>query len=231
MKELVFIKKENVFTTSLSVAEVFKKQHKNVIQAIENAVDDLQQINGLKNQLVKKSFVKSAYKDKKGEMRPMYYLDRDAFSFVVMSFTGVKAAEWKWSYIQAFNAMEDTLRQILAERQTPEWQEARNESKIATRRLTDAIKNFLVPMAIKQGMNPEKEKFLYNNYNRLINKLIGVKADSRDLLTSAQIFEMDRLSNVAGNLIKRYVAKEFEYHEVYFNVRDYLLEYVKISMM
>lgn len=231
MKDLVFIKKEQVFTTSLKVAEIFEKKHKNVIQTIENSISNLQQINGLKNQPVKKSFVKSSYKDAKGEMRPMYYLNRDAFSFVVMGFTGAKAAEWKWNYIQAFNQMENALSKILAERQTTKWQQARLDSKISTRRMTDAIKNALIPLALKQGMDEKKINFLYNNYNRLINKCAGVKADSRELLTSKQLYEMDKMSNIAGILIEKYVVQEIDYHEIYFKVKDYLFDYVKISMM
>ena len=226
MKELVFIKKDKVFTTSLKVAEVFEKRHNNVIRDIENAISNL-----LKFEHVKKSFVKSSYKDAKGEMRPMYYLNRDAFSFVVMGFTGAKAAEWKWNYIQAFNKMEDALNKLLAERQTPEWQSARLDVKIATRKMNDAIKNFLIPLALKQGMDEKKKNHFFNNYNRLINKCVGVKADSRDILTAEQLFEMKKMSNIAGTLIEKSAAQEIDYHEIYFNVKDYLKKYAEISML
>ena len=39
-------------------------------------------------------------------MNPMYYINRDGFVFLVMGFTGRKANEWKWKYIEAFNQME-----------------------------------------------------------------------------------------------------------------------------
>ena len=97
--------------------------------------------------------------------------------------------------------------------------------------MTDAIKNFLIPLALKQGMDEKKKDFLYNNYNRLINKCVGVKSDSRDLLTESQLYEMKKMSNIAGTLIEKYVAQEIEYHEIYFNVKDYLKKYVEISMM
>ena len=37
-------------------------------------------------------------------------MNRDGFSLLVMGFTGKKALEWKIKYIQAFNAMEEELR-------------------------------------------------------------------------------------------------------------------------
>ena len=41
-------------------------------------------------------------------------MTRDGFSFLVMGFTGAKAAHWKEKYIEAFNAMEAELRAPLA---------------------------------------------------------------------------------------------------------------------
>lgn len=56
------------------------------------------------------AFIKSNYKDKKGEMRPMYYLNRDAFFQVALGFTGKEASKLRWNFIQTFNAMEKTLK-------------------------------------------------------------------------------------------------------------------------
>ena len=39
----------------------------------------------------------------------MYYINRDGFVFLVMGFTGKKANEWKWKYIEAFNQMESYI--------------------------------------------------------------------------------------------------------------------------
>lgn len=107
--DLVVLTNDQVLTTSLKVAEYFGKQHKNVMQAVERCIDNLIKINGLNFQPVKNGFIAGSYRDSKGEERPLYYLNRDAFTFVVMGFTGEKAAAWKWRYIQAFNRMEEEL--------------------------------------------------------------------------------------------------------------------------
>ena len=39
----------------------------------------------------------------------MYWMDRDGFTFVAMSLTGKKAAQFKEKYIAAFNVMEKKL--------------------------------------------------------------------------------------------------------------------------
>jgi ribosome maturation protein Sdo1 len=43
------------------------------------------------------------YQDGKGEARPAYEMTKDGFIFVVMGFTGAKAAATKEAYINAFN--------------------------------------------------------------------------------------------------------------------------------
>ena len=66
----------------------------------------------------------------------MYLMNRDGFMFVVMGFTGEKAAQLKWNYIQAFNAMEAAL----AERKSEQWQEIRSATKGGYKDLSEAVK-------------------------------------------------------------------------------------------
>ena len=90
--------------SSLSVAEHFEKQHKNVLRQIDALKADLgADFNGL-------NFAPVAYLDAKGESRPSYNLSRDGFTLLAMGFTGKKALAWKVRYIEAFNAMEAQLR-------------------------------------------------------------------------------------------------------------------------
>ena len=55
--------------TSLEIAELTGKQHKNVMQAIRNMEPAWEKVNGLKFQLVE-------YRDQKGELRPCYQLTK-----------------------------------------------------------------------------------------------------------------------------------------------------------
>lgn len=67
MNELVIMHDKQAVTTSLVLAEVFEKQHKNVIQAIEAKIEPAE------NQArYKRMFYEGIYTDKKGEQRKMY---------------------------------------------------------------------------------------------------------------------------------------------------------------
>ena len=53
-------------------------------------------------------FYETTYENR-GKQYPMYLMNRDGFSLLVMGFTGKDALEWKVKYIQAFNEMEQKL--------------------------------------------------------------------------------------------------------------------------
>lgn len=103
MKQEVQLKVENgkILVSSRVVAEDFGKQHKNVLQSIENLVAE--------NSATKNMFIESAYPNR-GKMYKEYLLTRDGFSLLVMGFTGKEALQWKLKYIEAFNKMEEALK-------------------------------------------------------------------------------------------------------------------------
>lgn len=105
MEDLVIMNNNQAVTTSLVLAKAFGKQHKNVIKAIEAKIEPAE------NQArYRRMFYEGIYTDKKGEQRKMYYLNRDGFTFIAMSFTGRKADEFKLKYIDAFNQMEEQIK-------------------------------------------------------------------------------------------------------------------------
>ncbi len=59
-----------------------------------------------------RNFAGTSYTDQQGKERPMYRLTKDGFIFLVMGFTGEKAAQIKEAYIAAFNQMEAELTRI-----------------------------------------------------------------------------------------------------------------------
>lgn len=98
MKNLVVLKEHQVVTSSLRVAEVFKKRHDNVLRDIGGL---------LKNEEVQKMFTRGEYiNGQNGQKYPLIYMTRDGFTLLAMGFTGSKALEFKLKYIDAFNKME-----------------------------------------------------------------------------------------------------------------------------
>ena len=98
---------KEVLTSSRSVAERFNKRHADVIRAIEN-IRNMSEDNA-KLRRLKFMFIESTYRNSQGKTQPEYLMNRDGFSFLVMSFTGEEAMEWKLKYIEAFNKLEENL--------------------------------------------------------------------------------------------------------------------------
>lgn len=89
--------------SSLDVATHFEKDHHNVLKAIRSLIDELPaEFNGV-------NFNAIEYRDPVGRTQPMFYLSRDAFTLLAMGFTGAAALQWKLKYIEAFNAMAETI--------------------------------------------------------------------------------------------------------------------------
>jgi Rha family phage regulatory protein len=89
--------------SSLDIAKHFKKQHKDVMRAINRAISQVPEDFNRRN------FAPVTYVDEKGEIRPMYLLSYEGFSLVAMSFTGKAAVQWKVAYIETFRAMAEEL--------------------------------------------------------------------------------------------------------------------------
>lgn len=109
-KDAVFLKEGHPVTTSLKVAEVFGKQHKNVLQNIKDLDCSVE--------FARLNFQLGSYRDANNQHRPMFEMTKDGFTFLVMGFTGPAAARFKEAYIRRFNEMEAALRGIPAPRET-----------------------------------------------------------------------------------------------------------------
>lgn len=200
MGELVTVKSEEAVCSSLEVAEKFGKRHADVIRRIENLIaDDL-------TQNCVQCFSKKSYTDSTGKRNKMYFMNRDGFVFLVMGFTGKKANEWKWKYIEAFNKMETMLK----ERNTQLWIEQRQQGKITRKAETDIIQN-LVEYASSQGS--KHAQMLYMTYSKLANKMAGIS--DRDFATFQQLNELTFIENIILNQIRVGMEKGMHYKDIY----------------
>ena len=92
----------NDVTTSLIVAQVFEKEHKNVVRDIEN-LSCSESFNRL-------NFERITYRDSRNREQTAYEMTKDGFSFLVMGYTGAKAGEFKEKFISEFNKREMMLK-------------------------------------------------------------------------------------------------------------------------
>ena len=97
-QDFISLDGDSLTTTSHKVAAVFGKRHDRVLRAIANLLASLPESH-------RPIFGAVETIDAKGELRRSYWMTRDGFTLLAMSFTGVKALTFKLAYIDAFNAM------------------------------------------------------------------------------------------------------------------------------
>ena len=152
--EIKTVNKEEVtVVTSLDIAETFGKEHRNVLADIRNIQSDISSAE------FSALFYESSYVGANGKKNPMYYMNRDGFTLLVMGYNGEKAMKFKLAYIRQFNAMEKALIGKLKER----------EKGIAVRQaLTKAIQ--------QSNENERMHGHAYSTYTDVIYKSLFGKS-------------------------------------------------------
>ena len=129
--------------TSLEIAELTGKQHKNIMQAIRNMEPAWEKVNGLKFQLVE-------YRDQKGELRPCYQLTKTECLYIATKFNDEARAklvlrwqeleEEKWKEVRCLPEPKEILR--LADEIMGEGLRLLNEPAEDTLTATQVAKTF-----------------------------------------------------------------------------------------
>ena len=198
MENLVTVVNENVVVSSREVAEHFGKQHKHVLDAIDNLVAE--------NSATKNMFLEQT-REYRGRDFRFYLMNRDGFSLLVMGFTGAKALEWKLKYIEAFNTMEKELNNIRVDVVRKET--ARNSGINARKELT--------PNIIKtrcEGMNQKMIGITIGKWTNYIYKAIfDMKAKEmreslntksiRDCLTADELEMVDGAETMCSLMLRQ----------------------------
>lgn len=185
-------KLEMTVVSSLDVAGTFEKEHKHVLEDIRRISDNLStaEFSAL--------FYESEYRASNGKKNPMYLMNRDGFTLLVMGYTGEKAMKFKLAYIKQFNAMEKALQGKLVER----------EKGIAVRQsLTKALQ--------QSTENERMHGHAYSTYTNCIYKVLfgknakqireslGIKKKDniRDYLTEEELRAVQSMECLVSGLV------------------------------
>ncbi|EAJ6150254.1 Rha family transcriptional regulator [Campylobacter sp. CNRCH_2016_3089] len=212
---------DQVTCTSLSVAEVFNKNHKNIIRKINEFPKD---------NFTKLNFEPSKYTDSTGRVLPCYKITRDGFSLLVMGFTGEKAYKWKIEFIKAFNEMEKCLKNLeqenmqkLAFRQSLGYksqlvqQKKKYENEIKALKCDLEHKNEL---SFKRKLSNEEflelRKFLARDYEAVIINKNGFSLFAQTI--SRNFYQLDKENDF---LIYKQVCSKLKEKLQYYQNYDY----------
>lgn len=143
----LYEKDNQIFCDSLQVASELKKQHGHVLRDIEKRLDDIAKSNQPKFGAI--NFLKDTYKDDRNRTQIRYLMTKDGFTFLVTSYSGIKATNFKIDYIKRFNQMEQFIQSL-------------QTAKLEFPEFTNAIMN----------AHEEPKHYHFSNEINMINKIV-----------------------------------------------------------
>lgn len=186
MTDLVQIQNNRIVVSSKQVAKRFGKLHKDVLESIR-------QILVAENSAT--NFYEETTFDYRGRKFPIYLMDKDGFSLLVMGFTGKEALEWKIKYIKAFNAMEQEI-------QHKEYQAslAKSSENELLRKKVEQLKkdkfdiSIQVDLAIRERRNLETELEIQEKVINNIKKAYIEKFEKdKNNITNTEMDEWNKM--------------------------------------
>ena len=144
------------------------------------------------------------YKDKKGEKRPMFILTLNQAKQVLLR---------ESKYVRrAIITYIEVLEQAIIDKAKSEWLLTRQQGKLVRREETDVIQE-LIEYAKRQGS--EHSDKLYMTYSKLVNSLVGIKANSRDKVDFGILMIIRQLEDMFTRVIASSMENELHYKEIY----------------
>lgn len=106
--EFVSIKESiaNDKITSLEVAEMVGKEHKNLMRDVRSYVGELAELKIEPGEF----FIESTYKDANNQSRPCYLVTKKGCEFIAHKLTGIRGTGFTAKYINRFHEMEEQLK-------------------------------------------------------------------------------------------------------------------------
>ncbi|WP_432788337.1 Rha family transcriptional regulator [Lactiplantibacillus plantarum] len=207
MNDLVIMKNKQAVTSSLQVAEVFEKNHRDVLKAITNLKKDVRNFAQM--------FSETNIPDSYGRNRRAFYMNRDGFTLLAMGFTGDKALKFKLQYIEAFNSMEEQVKLPTSPREIARL--ALQANKETNQRL-DSVEGDVKDLKENQVIpNPE-----YSALSRRVNQRVSEVAHSYGHITKKQRGELFKDINGGIKKIANVSARSMLRKKDYQMVMDFI---------
>nr|DAT07936.1 MAG TPA: regulatory protein [Caudoviricetes sp.] len=223
MNSLVQVTDGQIVVESRKIAEHFGKEHKNVMQSVREIL--------AAEKSATKFYLETTYENR-GKEYPEYLMNRDGFSLLVMGFTGKKALEWKIKYIQAFNAMEEELRNPSKTNILPKDRNEFKEQELKTRMTNARVRESNQYLKIAAQIDiPEYRYILQAKAAEALNggvPVLPLQEVERKTYSATEIGAMFGVSaNKIGKLANEHKLKTPEYGKLFYSKSEHSVKEVE----
>lgn len=199
-EELVFVKNDDVFTDSKIISVGTKTTHHAIQQLLKKYKNELEELG---------TFRISNAKSTGGRKENIYLLNEPQASFLITLLKNNETVvKFKLELVKEFYRM----RKFIMEKQSLEWQQAREQGKLMRREETDVIKEF-IEYAKKQGS--KHADMYYIHFSKLANKIAGIHGNMRDLINARQLMYLSIAESTILKTVINGMKQNLDYKKIY----------------
>ena len=205
--------------TSLEVAEMVGKQHKEVLRDIRRIAEQLAERKSALSEL----FIESTYEDSTGRELPCYLLTKKGCELFSTRMTGAKGTQFALAYIERFNEMETAIKeQALKIPTTPqEALELMFEFQKDTKDKVDKVEERVTDLEENTVLSAGD----YSYITRRINQRVAEVARGFGKLTNKQRGELHRDINSGVKAITGVSTRTQLRQKNFQQVLDYIIDW------
>lgn len=198
--ELVFVKREDVFTDSKIIAIGTKTTHHAIQQLLKKYKNELEQLG---------TFRISNAESTGGRKENIYLLNEPQATFLITLLKNNEAViKFKLELVKEFYRM----RKIIVEKKSLEWQQTRQQGKLTRREEADGIKEF-IEYAKNQGS--KHADMYYMHFSKLANKIAGIHGNMRELINARQLMYLSIAESTILKTVMHGMKQNLDYKKVY----------------
>ena len=216
MNNLVYVKRNDVFTDSLVITKETGNQHINVKELIANYEKEFRELGTLS----------VLNRESSGGRPEQYYeLNEPQASFLLtLMRNSKKVVAFKLALVKEFYRM----RLILMERRTTDWLQTREKGKLIRRDETDAIQ-MLIPYAEEQGSRNANR--YYSNYSKLVNGAVGLESGQRETAPYKTLMMVALMEDIISHTIIDEMGRGIYYKNIYQICKDKINNFASLAYL
>lgn len=177
MRNLQLVNNEEIRISTRDIAEMLEMRHDMVLRKLDGRKDRRGIIDILNDNhmVVDDYFIKSTYRDVKGELRKEYLVSKMGCDFLANKFQGEKGMIFTAKYVKKFYTMQNTLKEVRVESYMIEDPIKRAEAWIREQKEKEEIKLKLVHTSkvLDEVVN---NNITFEAFNKELSKIISITA-------------------------------------------------------
>lgn len=224
MNELVIFDNE---TPCVSTFDLFERmgygEHRALKKVVESNISDFEEYGVVRFQMQKPS-------SKGGRPTKGYLLNEDQFILLALLARNTKeVVDLKVRVCREFKRMRQTISNLIAQRDNPDWQNVRKDGKAVYYQKTDVIKKF-VEYAEIQGS--KSASMYYTNLAKMENNaLFFIEAkykNMREIMTIKQLMQVATADQVIEKAIQEGMDKRMNYKDIFKLAKSRVISFAEI---